>query len=75
MATNKRSKCPVNYILTRQIKDAEKNEVYSKIFPINKKALSEGTLEEIRLFRSKIENCTRTNLVQYVDYCLSLVRQ
>lgn len=60
-------------IMTKRIKDDEKGTTYSKIFPINKKPLSDDTLQEVKTFKSKIENSKKTNLLEFVNYCLSLL--
>lgn len=60
-------------IMTKRIKDTEKGEFYSKVFPINQNRFSEGTIDEIKLFKNKIQKCRKSNLLQFVDYCLLLV--
>ena len=62
-------------IMPRRISDSQKGSYYSKIFPINHEPLTNDTLEQIRLFSKKIADVEETNLLEYVNYCLSLVNQ
>lgn len=61
-------------IMKKEIKESDKGSFYERIFPINPKPLSYDTFSEIKTFRQKIENCKKTNLKEFVDYCLSLVQ-
>ena len=37
--------------------------------------IMDDTLEQIRLFSDKLSKVKETNLLEYVDYCLSLIKQ
>lgn len=60
-------------IMKKRIKDDEKGPFYTKIFPISKVPFSNDTLNEVRLLRQKIEKSKKTNLISFIDYCLSLI--
>ena len=62
-------------IIPKRISDSEKGSYYSKVFPINQDPLTNDTLEQIRLFSDKLSKVKETNLLEYVDYCLSLIKQ
>lgn len=60
-------------IMAKRISDSEKGTYYEKIFPINSKPLSNDTMCEVETFKSKVANCKKTNILVFVDYCLSLL--
>lgn len=60
-------------IMTKRISDAEKGTFYTKVFPINKKPYSNDTLQEVKTLKQKVEKSKKTNLVTFIDYCLSLL--
>lgn len=60
-------------IMTRRIKTDEKGSYYEQIFPINTKPLSDDTLAEVTTLRSRLVKSKKSNLVQFIDYCLSLL--
>ena len=60
-------------ILTHKIKKCEKCDEYTKIFPLNKRPLSDNTKLEVETFKSKIQGNTNTNMIEFIDYCLSLL--
>lgn len=60
-------------MMPKRIRDDEKGEYYSKIFPVNDKPLSDNTLKEVLTFRKFVNKSRNTNLPVYVDYCLSLL--
>jgi hypothetical protein len=62
-------------IMQKRIPDSQKGSFYSKVFPINHEPFSNDTLKQIELFSKKISNINETNLMEYVDYCLSLINQ
>lgn len=62
-------------IMPKRITDSQKGSYYSKIFPINQSPVTNDTLEQIRLFSNKLDTVKETNLMDYVNYCLSLVDQ
>lgn len=62
-------------IMTKRIPDSQKGSFYSKIFPINQDPFTNDTLDQIKLFSDKLANVKETNLLEYVDYCLSLINQ
>ena len=62
-------------IMPKRITDSQKGSYYSKVFPINQDPVTNDTLEQIRLFSSKLVNVKETNLLEYVNYCLSLINQ
>lgn len=63
-------------VSTRKIKDFEKGNYYSKIFPVNDDKLSNDTLEEIKEFRKRIESVSSStsNLILFIDYCIKNVK-
>lgn len=62
-------------IMTKRISDSQKGSYYSKIFPINHDPVTNDTLDQIRLLSNKLANVKETNLLEYVNYCLSLIDQ
>lgn len=59
--------------ISREIKDSEKGSYYEDIFPINKGDVTAGTIDEIKLFKEKVETQKNfTNLHQMVEYFLNL---
>ena len=47
----------------------------SKVFPINQDPFSNDTLEQIQILSKKLQEVKETNLLEYVNYCLSLINQ
>ena len=62
-------------IMTKKIPDAQKGSYYSKVFPINQDPFSTDTLEQIHVLSKKLQEVRETNLLEYVNYCLSLISQ
>ena len=62
-------------IMAKRIRNKDKGTYYEKIFPINDKPFSNDTEAEIKLFRDKIQKSERTNLNEFVDYCLDLAQK
>ena len=62
-------------IMTKKIPDAQKGRYYSKVFPINQDSFSTDTLEQIHVLSKKLQEVRETNLLEYVNYCLSLISQ
>lgn len=62
-------------ITTQKVKDSEKGTLYEKIFPINNKPFSNDTLLEITTLKEKLIKSHNTNMVSFIDYCLSLLEQ
>ncbi len=62
-------------IMPKRISDSQKGSYYSKVFPINQQPFSRDTLDQIRVFSDKLRKVKDTNLLEYVDYCLSLIIQ
>ena len=62
-------------IMPNKIPDAQKGLYYSKVFPINKEPFSTDTLEQIHVLSKKLQGVKETNLLEYVNYCLSLINQ
>ena len=62
-------------IMPKRIPDSQKGSYYSKVFPINHNPITTDTLEQIRLFSQKMANVKETNVLEYVNYCLSLIDQ
>lgn len=60
-------------IMQKRIPDSQKGSFYNKIFPINHEPFSNDTLKQIELFSQKISNVKETNLMEFIDYCLSLI--
>lgn len=60
-------------IMPTKIRNTEKGEYYSKIFPINSKPLCNDTLNEVLLLGECIKKSKQSNLSEYIDYCLSLL--
>lgn len=60
-------------MMPKKIRDSEKGTYYSNVFPINKKPLSNDTLAEVLSLKSYLRKSDRTNLIEYIDYCLSLL--
>ena len=62
-------------LMKKRISDDEKGKFYTDIFPINEKPLSYDTEQEVKTLRQRIEKSKKTNLVDFIDYCLSLLRK
>ena len=62
-------------IMPNKIPDAQKGLYYSKVFPINQEPFSTDTLEQIHVLSKTLQGVKETNLLEYVDYCLSLINQ
>ena len=62
-------------IMAKRISDSQKASYYSKIFPINREPFTNDTLEQISLFSQKLSAVKETNILEYVNYCLSLINQ
>ena len=62
-------------IMTRKIPDAQKGRYYSKVFPINQAPFSNDTLDQIHILSRNLQEVKETNLLEYVNYCLSLASQ
>ena len=62
-------------IMTKKISSSQKGSYYSKVFPINQDPFTNDTLEQIHILSKKLRNVKETNLLEYVDYCLSLINQ
>ncbi len=60
-------------MMPKKIRDDEKGEYYARVFPVNSKPLSDDTLKEILTLRNFVEKSRNTNLLEYIDYCLSLL--
>lgn len=60
-------------ILSKKIRDDDKGKCYSSIFPINKKPLSDDTMTEVKTLKERVKRSKNSNLVEYIDYCLSLL--
>ncbi|MCL2718731.1 MAG: hypothetical protein FWE14_08140 [Lachnospiraceae bacterium] len=58
-------------IMVRKISGSEKGSYYTKIFPINTKPISIDTIEQVKVFANKIKNIKQTNMLEFIDYCLS----
>lgn len=56
-------------IMVKRIPDSEKGTYYSKIFPINTVPVSADTLNQVRVFASKIKGVKQTNMLEFVEYC------
>jgi len=61
--------------MPKKIRDEDKGEYYSKVFPINKKPLSDDTLSEVLSLKEYVNKSKNSNLVEYIDYCLSLLHK
>jgi hypothetical protein len=62
-------------IMTKRISDSQKGSYYSKVFPINQEPFSNDTLKQIQSLSNKLQGVKETNLLEYIDYCLSLINQ
>ena len=62
-------------IMPKRIPDAQKGSYYSKVFPINQDPFSNDTLEQIQVLSKKLQEVKESNLLEYVNYCLSLINQ
>lgn len=60
-------------IMTKRIKDSEKGTYYTKIFPINGGSPTTETLPQIEEFARKIKGIPETNMIEFIDYCKSLL--
>lgn len=60
-------------IMTKRITDSEKGTYYTKVFPINKKPLSDDTINEVKTFGNKIKDLKVSNLYEFVKYCMELL--
>ncbi|MGN1317967.1 MAG: hypothetical protein ACI4VF_03055 [Lachnospirales bacterium] len=60
-------------IMAKRIKDNEKGDYYSKIFPINSGPMNSGTIGEVKEFASKIKNIKQTNMLEFIEYCLGFI--
>jgi hypothetical protein len=62
-------------IMTKKIPDSQKGRFYSKVFPINQEPFTCDTLEQIMILSDKLRKVKETNLLEFIDYCLSLIEQ
>ena len=62
-------------IMTKKIPDAQKGSYYSKVFPINREPLTHDTIDQIHILSKQLREVKETNLLEYVQYCLSLINQ
>lgn len=62
-------------IMTKKIPDARKGSYYRKEFPINHDSFSNDTLEQIQILSKKLQAVKETNLLECVNYCISLINQ
>ena len=62
-------------IMAKKISDSQKGSYYSKVFPINQNPFTYDTLEQIHILSTKLRKVKETNILEYVDYCLSLINQ
>ena len=53
-------------------KTNSKGEVYEKIFPMNEGPRTQKTIDEVKQFADKIRNVNGSNLIRFVEYCISL---
>ena len=60
-------------IMLKRIKDSEKDQYYSKIFPINKEPMSLNTVEQVRNFANEMKSIKETNLLEFIEYCFELI--
>ena len=62
-------------IMVRRIGNKEKGTYYARIFPINTKPLCDDTILEIHTLKKQLSKSKRSNLTEFIDYCLSLVKK
>lgn len=62
-------------VMTKRISDSQKGRYYSKVFPINQDPFTNDTLEQIHILAKQLRTVKETNLLEYIDYCLSLINQ
>ena len=61
-------------IMTNRIENSKKGSYYTKVFPINSKPLCNDTKAEVITLQKKLLNSNNTNLNEFIDYCLSLLK-
>lgn len=57
-------------IMTKRINNSQKGTFYTKVFPINKKPISDDTVKDIKTFGEKIKDIKESNMYEFVKYCL-----
>lgn len=60
-------------MMPKKIRNDDKGEYYSKVFPVNEKPLSDDTLKEVLTLQGFVKKSKNTNLPLFIDYCLSLL--
>ncbi len=60
-------------IMIKRIPNSEKGTYYSKIFPINTNPLSADTLNQVKIFASKIRGVKETNMLEFIEYCIQQI--
>lgn len=60
-------------IMIKRIPNSEKGTYYSKIFPINTNPLSVDTLNQVKIFASKIRGVKETNMLEFIEYCIQQI--
>ena len=62
-------------IMVKRIEDSQKGTYYSRIFPINTDPISADTLNQVRLFASKLNGIKETNMLCFIEYCFGQISE
>ena len=62
-------------IMVKRIEDSQKGTYYSRIFPINTDPVSADTLNQVRVFASKLNGIKETNMLCFIDYCFGQISE
>ena len=60
-------------LLHQKPRKEDKASTYENVFPIKNVPLSEGTIGQVNRVKGCLMGNTHTNLLEYIDYCLSLL--
>ncbi len=62
-------------IMVKRIEDSQKGTYYSRIFPINTDPISADTLNQVRVFASKLNGIKETNMLCFIEYCFGQISE
>ena len=62
-------------IMVKRIEDSQKGTYYSRVFPINTDPISADTLNQVRVFASKLNGIKETNMLCFVEYCFCQISE
>lgn len=62
-------------IMVKRIEGSQKGTYYSRIFPINTDPISADTLNQVRVFASKLNGIKETNMLCFIEYCFGQISE